>query len=374
MTKQRIRFGAAALLALTAMLASPMAASQTTRSFYMGMTPLPYDFTPDAIQETYQFIGAHSDIIGHHLDEGVPWDQAFSGAAFDPNVEQDIATRLANTPPGIKVFLSVTPISIERNALAGAWGKDSHMPRTGRFKSLDFDHPDVIKAYVNYCRRMIARFRPAYMAYAIEASDLATSNPTGFAKFVKLSKAVYTTLKQENPNLPLFPTFVLGNQDSMGTVQRKAISDLAPYTDVLAVSTYPYVWDGVGGNPDGMGADWFSKYAGLAPTKPFAVAETGFIAEDFRILTRLIWIKSTPQAQAKYVDKLLTEANRLKAEFIVWYVPIDYDLLWEKMEAQGMDAWMEQWRTSGFLDGKMQPRASLQTWDTWRGRTRVPAR
>ena len=355
---------------------SQMALSQTstTRTFYMGMTPLPYDFTPQAIKETYQLLGSHADLVAHHMDEGVPWEEALTGAPFDPNVEQDISNRISNTPPGMKVFLSVTPISIRRTGLAGVWGKDSHMPRSGRFKDLNFDHPDVIKAFLNYCRRMISRFKPTYMAYAIEVSDLPTYNPAGYAEFLVLSKAVYTTLKRENPGLRLFPTFVLGNQDSIASAPRKAIADLASYTDVLAVSTYPYVWDGVGGDPDSMGADWFSKIASLAPGKPFAIAETGFIAEDFRMLTHLVWIKSTPQRQAKYVDRLLNDANRLKAEFVVWYVPMDYDLMWEKMKAMGRDPWMEQWRTSGLLDGKKKPRSSLAIWDAWRAKSHEPAR
>ncbi len=37
-------------------------ASSESRSFYMGMTPWPYDFTAEAQQYTYETIGAHGDL------------------------------------------------------------------------------------------------------------------------------------------------------------------------------------------------------------------------------------------------------------------------------------------------------------------------
>jgi hypothetical protein len=44
----------------------------------------------------------------------------------------------------------------------------------------------------------------------------------------------------------MFPTFVLGDQKTLdqGAYFIKA---LMPYADILAVSTYPYIWDGIGG-------------------------------------------------------------------------------------------------------------------------------
>lgn len=335
------------------------------RSFYLGLTPHPHDFTPQAIADTYKLLARHADLIAHHLDEGVPWEEALTGKPFDANVENDIKTRLDGTPAGKKVFLSLTPISIERNGLAGVWAKDSHMAKPASLADKPFDHADVVRGYIAYCKRLITRFKPDYLAYGIETSDLIKTSAQMHASFVSLSKQVYGALKRDYPALPLFPTFVLGNDDSFDAAQKQVMRDLAPYTDIVAVSTYPFVWDGVGGDPKGMGSEWFGKAARLLPGKPFAVAETGFIAKTFSLLRYLVYIPSSETAQADYVRMLLEEAARLKAEFVVWYVPRDYDLLWEKMRKAGANPWFEQWRTSGLYDAAGRGRKSLAIWDQW---------
>lgn len=71
----------------------------------------------------------------------------------------------------------------------------------------DFDDPDVITAYINYCRDMIKRFKPDYMAYWIEVHYVATKKPSQWPGFLKFAKEVYTTLKAENPSLPIFVSF-----------------------------------------------------------------------------------------------------------------------------------------------------------------------
>ncbi|MFN4204733.1 MAG: hypothetical protein ACK4GM_17030, partial [Tabrizicola sp.] len=111
--------------------------------------------------------------------------------------------------------------------------------------------------------------------------------------------------------------------------------------------------------------DWFRKIAAVLPDKPFAVAETGFLAGDYRHLRHLVWIRAKPSDQATYVERLLTEAHRLNAEFVIWYVPVDYDRLWEKMSAQGMDAWFAQWMRSGLWDAALQERPALAVWKSW---------
>jgi hypothetical protein len=45
----------------------------------MGVTPWPYDFTAAAQQYTYETIGAHTDLVAHHFDEGIPWPEALAG-------------------------------------------------------------------------------------------------------------------------------------------------------------------------------------------------------------------------------------------------------------------------------------------------------
>ncbi len=335
------------------------------RSFHMGFTPLPFDFTDAAFDETYDLINAHGDIIGHHLDEGVPWTEIQAGTAFAPNVQADLARRIQSTKPGQAVFLSVTPLSLTRQGLAQYWGSDSHLPNPDAFEGAALDAPHVKEAFTAYSLEMIRQFKPKYFAYAIEISDL-TGVPEIRDQFVGLAAHVYAAVKAKHPELMVFPTYTLGNGQYFEAGLADLMQDLAPFTDVVAVSTYPYVWDGVGGDATKLPENWFAKIAEVLPNKPFAVAETGFIAGNFSKFTSLVWIRSNPDSQAVYVKRLIEDAQALNAEFVIWYVPRDYDALWEKMKANGMSRWFAQWMRAGLWDADGAGRPSLEIWEAWR--------
>ena len=53
-----------------------------TRSFYMGFTTWPFDFTKDARQYTYYKINQYSDLIAFHFDNGIPWNEALNNANY----------------------------------------------------------------------------------------------------------------------------------------------------------------------------------------------------------------------------------------------------------------------------------------------------
>ena len=337
----------------------------TVRSFRMGFTPLPYDLTPEAFDETYARIAENGDIVSHLLDEGVPWTAAANGTTFHPNVEADIARRIAGTRTSSAVLLSVTPLAQDRVSLAGEWAEAGGMPLPESLEGLSFDHPDVVSAFVGYALRMIDRFDPDYFAYAIEITDLATEPADRREAFVAFAAEVHRAVKRVHPELPVFPTWSLGNRTSFTDDLRAFVEALAPYSDILAVSTYPYVWDGVGGEADRLPDDWFAKMAEVLPDKPFAVAQTGFLSGTYRNLPSLVWISAGPEDQAEYVSDLLSEAARLEAEFVVWYVPVDYDRLWDRLDAMGMSEWFAQWMRTGLWSSDFQPRPALQVWSEW---------
>lgn len=51
-----------------------------TRPFHMGFTPFPYDFAQDALEFTYANVNYHSDLVIHHFDSGIPWDEALENS------------------------------------------------------------------------------------------------------------------------------------------------------------------------------------------------------------------------------------------------------------------------------------------------------
>jgi hypothetical protein len=359
-------------VALALLLASlpTQAAPPASRSFYMGFAPSEYDATPRAVEETYAFIGRHADLIAHHLVKGVPWPEAYDQRRYPLAVEQDLRYRERKRAPGQKIFLALSPITAAAEGLGAYWGESGTVPRPGPWTRRDFDDPEVITAYTNFCSDMIRRFRPDFMAYGIEVNGLIREAPDKWPKFVKFAKIVYGALKGEHPALPVFVSLQLDYFWADEAQQRKAIADILPYTDYVAVSTYPYV-DRYP-DPRAIPRDYFAKLAALAPKKPFAVAETGFTAKDVTALgTR---IRGRENWQDAYVKLLLAESQRLHARFVVWLVPRDYDALMERLKARQVPKTTLElfgiWRSNGLIDAAGTPRTALETWTAWLQRSR----
>lgn len=344
------------------------------RPFYMGMTPNPYEYTPEAKEETYRILDEHTDIIVHHFDSGIPWPEALRGEPYKEQVEKDLRYRTAKLGEGRRVYLAIAPLDHQRSHLAGYWGESPSMPRTGEWKDKAYDDPEVITAYLNFCRDLIGRFEPQYFNYGVEA-NLSWTDPEdpAFRSFLAFAERVYTTLKAEYPDLPVFLSLV-----KKGPVEPPAAVEinrrLLQYSDLVAVSTYPFLVDlgSLEADPAYMPGDWFYSMASLDPGKPFAVAETGYIAEDLYVPDSEVLLKGTEEWQADYVRLLLRECDALDTEFVTWFVPRDYDRASEYLkEVGGFPEWVHLWRDCGLLDGEGRARESLGVWDAWLGLEKV---
>ncbi|MBI4613066.1 MAG: hypothetical protein HY720_05600 [Planctomycetes bacterium] len=326
------------------------------RSFRMGFTPFPFEFSLEAVEETYGRIREHGDLDVHHLDEGVPWPEALEGG-LSPGAQRDLEFRVAHLSGNRRVFVAVTPIADSRDGLAKYRGDSPNMERPDGWEGKDFDDPDAIRAYTNFCRAIVERFHPDYLAYGIEVNLLAEKNRDAYSRLGTMAREVYRTLKEERPDLPVFLTF--GHSGAAGE-DFSAIRELLPYSDLVAVSTYPT-------REDALSDRWLASVRALAPEKPFAIAETGFIAEDLTILGHTQ--PGNEAGQAEYVSRLLQRADEQRAEFVVWFVPRDYDRLWAQWESLGAPNELAKiWRDTGLWDGEGRPRAGSQVWDSWLSR------
>lgn len=338
--------------------ASVTAQVSCSRSFLMEMTPCEFAHTPESVAEIYKIVNASSDLIAHHLDDGIPWEEALAGKPYHANVEKKIQARLQNSASTKRIYLAVTPIKGELN---DAWGENVKMKREGAWKDKHIDDPEAIKAYLNFCNDLIKRFKPDYFAYGIEVNTDATKNKS-WPEFVTMAKEVYSSLKKEHPKLPVFLTFQLDEYWKDPEEQEKVIRQVLPYTDYIAVSTYPY-FSGYF-DPGRIPNAWFSRFANFAPNKPFVIAETGFTAEDFDAVG--IKGSGSPQWQKDYVEFLLRESARLKSRFVVWYVPKDYDKFFDDVQVLSLLGvpidLFKIWKDSGLLDGQGKPRPAYSTW------------
>jgi hypothetical protein len=214
---------------------------------------------------------------------------------------------------------------------------------------------------------MIERFDPDYMNYGVEVNE-SWASPTNpdFVEFLEFAETVYTALKEKHPDLPIFVSLSRSSL-TMSEEQIEINKKLLQFSDYVTVSTYPFVYSEYApdvADPADLPASWFSDMADLAPDKPFAIAETSYIAEDLVVDGYDLTIKGDAAHQADYVEFLLEEMHHLDAEFVVWFVPRDYDQGWKRY-GHVLPSWSKTWRDCGLFDGRGNPRPALGVWNAW---------
>mgnify|MGYP000330103498 CR=1 FL=1 len=335
-----------------------------TRSFYLGFTPFPYDISEEAVNYVYDKIETEADIINHHFDNGVPWQEALTGAPFSQAVIDDWNFRKTHTSASLKVYLSVTPINFSRDGLAAYRGAQDNMALPAPWNTYQFNDEPVKTAYLNYCKRSIDFFKPAYFNMAIEANLLFFNNPSLWTNYLEFHTYIYQQLKAIYPDLPIFTSvagahlldgYFGGNDHSL---QRLAALQLMDYSDFYAVSFYPYL-SGFLGNP--YPENTFDELFSISP-KPLVIAETGYVAESFTIDVGAgpVSIESDPAKQQNYFKDLLQACEKRKAKFVINFALRDYDQLWEDIGSPN-DIGIA-WRDSGFYDENGNARPALSTW------------
>ena len=330
----------------------------------MGFTPFPYDITPEAVDFVYNKLVTDADIISHHFDDGVPWNEALNGDVFHPNITDEWQFRLSRTPASHKILLSVTPLSAFRDSLARYKSGSGNLPLPEPWDTISFNHPDVKEAYLNYCIRIMEFFNPDYFVIGIEVNLLMKFEPQLWDNFLDLHKYVYQQIKTLDPDFPVFVSFtgmdlVEGYTDANHPDMMRAFNDVISFTDYFGISVYPFISNFT---CDSLPADMFNKIFALSP-KPICITETGYPAEYFTVLGGSLEFDGSPVKQNNYITLLLNEAGQHDLKFVINFVLRDYDALWVAIGSP--DDIYKLWRDTGLYDQDGNARIAYQTWMEW---------
>ncbi len=340
------------------------------RSFYMGTTPWPADLTFAEVDKTYQFINDHCDIVSHHFDDGVPYEEAFTNSTMPNSLLENVQTRKTKTATGKKVFLSVAALAINRTSKALYYNNaTTNNTIKAYWEQLPFDDSKVVTAYLNYISWLIETFHPVYVNYGVESNGQLW-NASDFAKYKSFLAQLYPQLKIKYPDIPFFISFIV-DESSQGF---NYANQLPQYSDFIGLSAYPYVGvsSSANGNtdPQNFPANYFDKFINIAPTKPLAFAETGYIAQDLLIPAYNLNKQGNTTWQKAYLEKVLQLCNDKKAKLFIWFCPKDYDGLITTLHNQGgvsqetFDL-LAIWRDIGLIDENDTKRPAYESWLAW---------
>ncbi len=337
-----------------------MAQNDVRRSFSMGFTPWLYDFTPTAIESTYSYINSHSDIISHHLEQGIPWSEALAKKSYHANLMWEWNFRKISTASNLKVFVSISPLNQSRTGLADSWGSSAHMPLPAAFAGKRLNDPAVKQSYLNYAESVISFFAPDYLAIAVEANELYFNNSPAWADFTELYIETYTALKLRHPDLPVFFTSSLHAMNQMrkdSDLVWNELSMLWNYSDIAAFSFYPYMQ---------YPLDLKDPVAILRKVRDYtdkavAISESGYPAQTIEY-PGLHHIPADERLQGEMLFRMLIQAYVDKYVFYVAWAHRDFDQLMTTLHLPIVSA---LWRDTGLLSETGEARFSSQIWDAF---------
>ncbi|MBL0729610.1 hypothetical protein [Piscinibacter sp. HJYY11] len=345
---------------------SPPAAA---RQSYLGFSPWPYDSTQSAVDWTWGAIRSDGDIISQHLEEGVPWPEALTGAPFPASFAQMLVDR-RNRANGQRILVQINPLNLGRDGLADLRTQNViNAALPAPWSSYAFNHPDVLAAYRNFALRVADALAPDVLQIGIEVNELRRKQPTLWNQYVELHCSTYNAIKMARPSLTvtvsilapaLFPEY---SAEYNLADQQAALDDLAPCTDQAAFSVHPFI---SGLLADSLPNSYFDTlFNRLPPTlrgKPKAISETSYPAQVWSMSvngTTLTW-HGSPTKQQQYVGLMLDAAQRHQLRYVIWYSVRDYDALWEG--ALGRDQLSLLWRDTGLYDEAGAARDALVLW------------
>jgi hypothetical protein len=327
--------------------------AETQRPFRMGFTTEPggpAGGVKAAPAPTLRFVRANGDIVIVHRDgPHVPWRALANRRTSRFGLM--LARQRIRIGSGAPVFMLITPFNIFRNGLGGGWPDD--------MGPACISNPLLQAAFKNYARLVLETMRPDYLGLGAEVNMYKPGEgcpADDFDAYVTLYKETYQLVKAIQPDLPVFVTFQL---DFLHLQKQQMLpARFMPELDRLALSFYP------GGNltkltPEQIPPDYISWARVATPDAPLVISETGYgsVAAGGAV--------GSPELQAQYVQWLMDQAEREKAEFVTWFFSTDPRYV---KVPPGL-AYINSFKSMGLATPRFQPKPAF---DVWRGFLALP--
>jgi hypothetical protein len=332
-----------------------------TRPFAMGFTRWPADLTPEGVATAQKFAELHGDIVAVMFIGGIPWPQAFEGKSFPKDVQNALADRPSNNN---KLFLSISPLDRDRKGLAPYWGETDNQPLPKPWDKEPLNSPRVKKAFLNFVSQAVKTMRPDYLAIGVESNVLLSRDSPKWWQLKELHRETYSALKKMYPQLPVFFTTEVLHykrlaRDAKQSEQEKEVAELMRYSDLFAMSLYPYMSLETPRPLPEHFLDFARRFK-----KPIAVSESGMTSRDVPLKSYGISLLGSEAEQRDFTELLLKTAARDKYEFVINFASTDSDRLVNRLRPP-LDDLARIWAFTGIQTSTGRPKPALAIWDSF---------
>ena len=327
----------------------------------MGFTRWPADLTPEGVATAQKFAELHGDIVAVMFIGGIPWPQAFEGKSFPKDVQNALADRPSNNN---KLFLSISPLDRDRKGLAPYWGETDNQPLPKPWDKEPLNSPRVKKAFLNFVSQAVKTMRPDYLAIGVESNVLLSRDSPKWWQLKELHRETYSALKKMYPQLPVFFTTEVLHykrlaRDAKQSDQEKEVAELMRYSDLFAMSLYPYMSLETPRPLPEHFLDFARRFK-----KPIAVSESGMTSRDVPLRSYGISLLGSEGEQRDFTELLLKTAARDKYEFVINFASTDSDRLVNRLRPP-LDDLARIWAFTGIQTSTGRPKPALAIWDSF---------
>jgi hypothetical protein len=308
---------------------------QPTRKMYLGFSSIlnTTDNQNDAIasydiaaqNSEYLMISTNVNWTGYLLG----WQNVGEDSIFNSAKLFDYIARIY----GLKIYVSIDPLE----------GTDrSRIDQSIPYEDKNFANEDVRISYKNFVQRVVSELNPDYLTLGLEVNTYYNSNPADFENFVSLYNETYDLVKQ--PGMKIAPSF---QWDEVKHNSEYVVFDyFKDKSDYMGLSTYPRVNYAT---PQDIPIDYYSSISQYT-NKPIVITESGWPTDSTAF-------PSSEEAQAEFLDFLLTEMDQLNTELVVWWFMHD----WEYGGYPGSDFF----KSMGLLKSDGLAKQAWSIWKEW---------
>ncbi|HYA29419.1 MAG TPA: glycosyl hydrolase 53 family protein [Acidobacteriota bacterium] len=330
-----------------------------TRPFLMGFTRWPADLTVDGLAIAQEFAHSHGDIVSVSFIGGIPWPEAHDGKLFSKDVQSNMSY---HPPAGKKLFLSISPLNKDRRDLAPYWGDTDNQPLPKPWDKEPLNSPRVKKAYLNFVLRAIETMHPDYLAIGVESNMLLSRDHNKWRQLKDLQRDTYTAVKKIHKTLPVFFTTEVLHykrlaRDAKGSEQEKEVAEMMRYSDLFAMSLYPYMSPEVPRPVPANFLDFATRFK-----KGIAVAESGMSSRNVDLKSYGTTLLGSGADQQQFTELLLKTAARDNYEFVINFATTDSERLVAKLHPP-LDDLARIWAFTGMQTSDQRLKPASAVWD-----------